>query len=241
MRKALAPLVLAAVMVTGCSTQNKSTDGGKDLVVHAPQKVTIDRDATAELKVTIDRKGMDDPVKVEITNLPEGVSYEEVGKPDKTATERTFHLKARPDAPLATGKIKVKATGGGREQTTEVAYNVQERSSSGSSPVGKQAGEDLRKKREELNTTVQARTKDIDKAMGELREHAKTADAQAKIEINSRLKALEDQRQKLGEDLKNLPTTTAEGWQDFSARVTSAANELHRGANEAVKQFIKKK
>jgi len=243
MKKALAPLVLAALLVTGCNTQTSHNKGkdGKELVASTPQKVAIDRNATTDLKVTVDRsKGFEDPVTVKITGLPEGVVVEEEGNLDKGVKERVFKLKATSEAPLTSGKLKVVVAGGGAEKTHEVAYEVRERSDSASSPAGKQAAEDFQKKRDELNTTLQARMKDIDKSMGDLREQAKTADAQAKVEINSRLSVLEKQRQKLGEDMKTLPTTTAEAWQDFSTRVSSAANDLHKGVNEAVQKFKKK-
>jgi len=243
MKKALAPVVLAVMAAVGCNTQTSHNQGknGKELVATTPQNVAIDRNATTDLKVTVDRsKGFDEPVTVKITGLPEGVTVEEEGKLDKGVSERVFKLKANPDAGLTSGKLKVTVAGGGAEKTHEVAYEVRERSESASSPAAKQAAADLQKKRDELNKTVQARMKDIDRSMAELRERSKTADDQAKVQINSRLSVLEKQRQKLGEDMKTLPTTTAEAWQDFSARVTTATNELHTGVNEALEKFKKK-
>jgi len=249
MKKALAPLVLAALVVTGCNTQTtpKAQDGGKDgkdLVMTAPKEVAIDRDATAELKIAIDRKGFEDPVTVKITGLPEGVTVVEDGKLDKGVKERTFTLKATPDAPLTKGTLKVTASGGGAEKTLEVAYDVREKGTEhtvGSSPAAKQAAADLQKKRDELTGSIQTKMKEIDKSMADLRVQAKGATGDAKTALESRLSALEDQRKKLDEDLKHVPTTTAEAWQGFSTRVTNAANELHKGVNEAVNKLKEKK
>jgi len=244
MKKVLAPLALAALVFAGCNTQTSSSKGkdGKEFELKMPASVSVNQGETAELKVSVERKGFDEPVTVKFEKLPDGVTIEEDGKFDKGVKEKTFTVKAKADAKVGKHTIKVSSTHADMSPNKEVTIEVKEKkaSTSGSSPVGKQAGEDLKRKRDELNTTAQARLKDIDKSMDDLRAEAKTADAKAKVEINSRLSALEDQRKKLGNQVAEIQTTSADAWEAFSARLTTAADELHKGVNEAVTKFKKK-
>jgi len=244
MKKALAPLVLAALVFTGCNTQSSSSKGagGKELKLSTPKSVTVEQDGTAELKLSVARTGFDEPVTVAFTKLPEGVTVEG-GSIDKGVKDKTFTVKAANTAKVGKHTISVDATHADMKDHHEITIEVTAKktsSTSGSSPVGKQAGDNLKLKRDELNAATQTRLKEIDQSMAELRTQAKAADAKSKVEINSRLSALEDQRKKLDTQVGQIQTTSAEAWDEFSVGVNNAANELHKGVTEAVAKFKKK-
>jgi hypothetical protein len=244
MKKVLAPLALAALVFAGCNSQTSSSKGkdGKELKLTTQKTLAVEQDGTVEVKITIDRKGFDDPVVVKFDKRPEGVTIED-GSLDKGVKERAFTLKAAPTAKAGKYTVTVDATHGDMKDHHEIALEVKEKktsSTSGSSPLGKQAAEDLKKKRDALSAAAQVKLKEIDQSMEELRAEAKSADAKAKVEINSRLTALEEQRKKLGTEVAQIQSTSAEAWEAFSARLTNAAEQLHQGVNEAVQKFKKK-
>jgi len=244
MKKVLAPLVLAALVLTGCNTQTSTSKGagGKELKLVTPKTVTVEQDGNAELKVTVTRTGFDEPVAIKFDKRPDGVTIED-GSLDKGVKEKTFTVKAANTAKVGKYTITVDGTHADMKDHHEITIEVKEKktgSISGSSPLGKQAGDDLKRKREELNTATQARLKEIDQSMTDLRASAKTADAKTKVEINSRLAVLDEQRKSLNTQVGEIQNTSADAWEAFSTRVSNAANELHKGATEAVEKFKKK-
>ena len=114
-------LVAAAVLVfnVGCSNDKKTTkgtgEGGKVLKVTTPESLTIKQGEKKQVKVKISRDKFDDPVDIDISNLPEGVTISG-GKPkvEKGATEVTLTVEATEKAPTKKGhKAMVSGTGGG--------------------------------------------------------------------------------------------------------------------------------
>jgi hypothetical protein len=106
------------IAFTACSDKKTATvegEGGKKLELTTPGKTTIKQGATEKVTVAIKRTKFDEPVKIEFTNLPEGVSVKETDmeiKPD--ATKATFTLTATGKAPLKKGHAaKVSASGAG--------------------------------------------------------------------------------------------------------------------------------
>src|SRR4051812_5722115 len=112
MKKALTPLVLAALVFTGCNTQTDTSKGkdGKELKLTAPGTVSVEQGGTAELKVSVERKGFDEPVTVKFDKLPEGVTIEDDGKIDKGVKDKTYTVKAKADAKVGKHTIKVTAS-----------------------------------------------------------------------------------------------------------------------------------
>jgi len=244
MKKVLTPLVLAALVFTGCNTQTTTSKGagGKELKLSTPQSVTVEQDGSAELKVTITRTAFDEPVAIKFTKRPDGVTIEDASI-DKGVKEKTFTVKAANTAKVGKYTITAEATHADMKDHHEITIEVKEKktgSISGSSPLAKQAAEDLKNKREALKTATQASLKEIDQSMTDLRASAKTADAKTKVEIDSRLAVLDEQRKSLGKQVSEIQTTSAEAWESFSERVSNAASELRTGATEAVEKFKKK-
>jgi hypothetical protein len=238
MKKVLTPLVLAALVFTGCN-QTTTTTGkkdGKELKLTTPKSVAVEQGETVKVKVAIDRKGFDDEVTVKFEKLPEGVSIEEAdGKLAKGVKEREFTLKATSAAKVGAATAKVSASGGGVENGHDLSVEVKEKKEK---PDTKAA--ELKKKRDELNTAVQAKIRDIDASMTELQAAAKAADAKAKVEIDKHIANLDEQRKKLGARVAEIQAHSGDAWDTFSASVHSAADELHKGVTDAVKKFKKK-
>src|SRR4051812_5294317 len=115
MKKVLAPLVLAALMVTGCN-QTTTTSGkkdGKELKLTTPKSVTIEQGGSATVNVSVERTKFDEEVTVKFDKLPEGVSVDGDTKLAKGVKAREFTLKATSAAKAGKTTAKVSASGGG--------------------------------------------------------------------------------------------------------------------------------
>jgi len=122
---ALVAGVLAGLV--GCNQTATTQQGDKVLKLTPPGKTNIEQGGTAKFKVSIKREKFDDPVTVDIKNLPEGVTVEDGGRKfDKGETDHEFTLKAADDAKVQDGhKSTVTATGPGTLKTSEdVTINV---------------------------------------------------------------------------------------------------------------------
>lgn len=230
MKRVLASLALAALVVAGCNTQTSVSKGkeGKELKLTSPKTVAVEQGATMELKIAIERKGFDDVVAIKFGDRPEGVTIED-GKLDKGVTEKTFVVKVAPGAKVGKNAISVDATVADMKDHNEITLEVQE----------KKTTDALKQKRDELTSTVQGKMKDIDAQMKVLQDQAKVADAKTKVEINSQIEKLETQRKALNAEFGRMASATADTWQDYSTRLTSAANDLHNGVTAAVKKLKK--
>ena len=120
-------VVLASVAVinSGCEkAKTTNASGTKSITLTKPGNVTLKQGDTSSLKVSISRKGFNEPVEVKFDGLPEGVSIEETDRAiakDKDST--TFNLKAKADAPVVTDKaVTVSVTGG--DLTSKETINV---------------------------------------------------------------------------------------------------------------------
>jgi hypothetical protein len=116
----LAVAVAVLVLAAGCGTNPTKTntvkgEGGKELSLTPPMGTSIKQGETKSVTVKVDRKNLDEPITVEISDLPEGVTAKETTKKlEKGEKEITFTLEAKPDAKLEKGhKVKVKASAGG--------------------------------------------------------------------------------------------------------------------------------
>jgi len=252
MKKLFVSIALVVLVAAGCNTQTSTSKDkdkdGKDgkgskesLSLTIPKSVTVNQDGTAEVKATIDRKGFDDAVTVKFdVDAALGLAVvEEDGKIDKGVKERTFTLKAKPDAKVGKHTITVTASHGEvKTDPKQITVEVKEKaagSTSKSSPVP----DDLKQKRDDLNASVRAKLKEADESLTALRTQVKTADAKVKVDMTKRIDELEKQRKILESDLAEAQTTAATAWADYSARLTRSANELAEGSRKAVDQYKK--
>jgi hypothetical protein len=116
MRKLITLVGALAVGLAGCNQHDTGTGpGGKELTVKAPNPVSVTQGKSQTFEVGITRKGFTDPVTLDFSDLPEGVTVEESDKTiGKDKTTGTFTLKAKDNAPENGGhKAKVRASGGG--------------------------------------------------------------------------------------------------------------------------------
>jgi outer membrane autotransporter protein len=236
MKRKFGFFTLTVLLVVGCNTQSSTNKGkgGTELTLKTPKSVTVEQNDTVKLPIKIERKNFEDAVSIKFDKPPTGISIvEEDTKIDKGVTERTFTLKATDKVKAGEYKLTVIASHADMKDTHEVTVEVKEKATSSTSRSSPVAQEELNQKRAELNATVKEKMKDIDAAMVKLRERAKTADANAKVELNNHLAELDKQRKHLDADLAKVETTTAAQWNDFSARVNSATSELAEGARKA--------
>jgi len=103
-------LVLASGL--GCSGKKEETkEGDKKLTLTAPMNTSIKQDGSTDVEVKIKREKFDDPVTIELSDLPDKVTTDDAKKTiAKDSTSATFTLKAAKDAPVNDGKeVKVTA------------------------------------------------------------------------------------------------------------------------------------
>ncbi len=104
--------VAALVGLVGCGETGKvKGPGGKELKLTAPANTTIKQGESKDVTATIKRTKFDDPVTVELSDLPSGVTADETKKTlEKGQTTAKFTLKAAADANPEEGhKVKVTA------------------------------------------------------------------------------------------------------------------------------------
>jgi hypothetical protein len=111
----LVAIVGLAVGLVGCSGESGKVKGtgGKELKVTTPGDTTIKQGESKDVTVTIKRTKFDDPVTVELSDLPKGVTADESKKTiEKEKDSVKFTLKAADDAtPEKGAKVKVTAKG----------------------------------------------------------------------------------------------------------------------------------
>jgi hypothetical protein len=93
---------LALAGVAGCEKSTVETTGGRKLTLMRPADQTVKQGASEKFAIVIVRKGFDNPVKIDVDNLPKGVSL--VGGDHETiptgALKIDMTLVADRDAPL---------------------------------------------------------------------------------------------------------------------------------------------
>jgi hypothetical protein len=116
----------------GCSGKDKNTEvtgeGGEKLKLTAPSDTNIKQATSEEITVTIKREKFDDPVTIEFSDLPDGVTMEGGLKHtiDKGDTKGTYKLTATDTADVmkAGKEIKVTASVPGKKFSTESRFKV---------------------------------------------------------------------------------------------------------------------
>jgi len=127
--KWLSMIVAAGLVVgiCGCGeTKKVSGEGGAVLKVTGPAATTLKQGESKDITVKIGRTKFDDPVKVTLSDLPAGVTADEMTRTaEKGATEVQFTLKAADDAkPEDNHKGKVTATAKDMKDTVEFTVSV---------------------------------------------------------------------------------------------------------------------
>ena len=118
-------LVLASGL--GCSGKKETTkEGDKELSLTPPLNTSIKQDTAETVDVKIKRVKFDDPVTVEISDLPDKVTAEESKKTiAKDADKATFTLKAAKDAPVTDGtEVKFTAKTDALKTTTTAKFKL---------------------------------------------------------------------------------------------------------------------
>ncbi|HVR76017.1 MAG TPA: hypothetical protein VMT52_16920 [Planctomycetota bacterium] len=114
-------LSMLAAAVLGCERSSVSGPGDQKLTLHKPANQTIERGATNEVKIEIDRGNFRDAITVEFGQLPMGVRLNDQEKkvlPD--AESATFTFFAEPTAELVKNhRVTVTAKGTPDLQVTE--------------------------------------------------------------------------------------------------------------------------
>jgi hypothetical protein len=119
-------MVMLTVSSSGCKKGEQKTaegEGGKKLTVQAPADTEIEGGKDIKVTVKITREKFTDPVDIEISDLPAGVTADPakktIGKDDSSAD---ITLKVDEKAKADTKLAKVKASGGGLSQ--DVTFKV---------------------------------------------------------------------------------------------------------------------
>jgi hypothetical protein len=123
--------VAAAVLVASVGCSGKKTEvkgeGGEKLVLTAPGNTSLSQGTSEEITVTIKREKFDDPVAIEFSDLPDGVTMDgglkhTIAKGD---TKGTYRLTATDTADVKAGQeIKVTASVPGKQFSTESRFKV---------------------------------------------------------------------------------------------------------------------
>lgn len=113
---------------TGCTRETKTVEGeaGKKLTVKAPSDTSVTAGDTAEINVSITREKFNDPVTLNFTGLPDGVTVMESDRNiTKDSSSARFTLKADVDArPVEDHRATVTASGGGLTQEATFLVTV---------------------------------------------------------------------------------------------------------------------
>src|SRR5262249_32188178 len=122
---------VAAILISGVGCSKEKTtvkgEGDKELTLITPKAVNVPQGGTKTFTVEVERKKFDDPIDLDFTDLPKGVTLEEkTWRVEKDKNNATFTLKAEEKAALEDGHTaKVTASGGGMKAgPKEIKINV---------------------------------------------------------------------------------------------------------------------
>jgi len=125
--------VVAAVLVAsvGCNGNDKKTEvkgeGAEKLALTAPNDTSIKQGTSEEITVNIKREKFDDPVAIQFSNLPDGVTMDgglkhTIAKGD---TKGIYKLTATDTAAVKVGQeVKMTASVTGKKFSTESKFKV---------------------------------------------------------------------------------------------------------------------
>jgi hypothetical protein len=112
------------MLAVGCEKTTVQGPGGQAMTISTPRSVAISRGETRALSINVDRKNFDDPVRVSIAQLPEGVSADRTTKTIETDAA-TFMLSAAPTATMVVNQqVRITVAGGDMRATEYFALTV---------------------------------------------------------------------------------------------------------------------
>jgi len=123
-------LAVSALLMTGCEKTTVEGPNATKLTLVKPADSTVRRGSTDKVAIIVKRTNFSEPVVINFTDLPKGVSITDDGGKMEGA-ERTFVLTADENADLvANHAARVSASGPAGITATEVFHiTVQERKS----------------------------------------------------------------------------------------------------------------
>lgn len=123
--------LLGFTACSGSSSKKPAESKGKEgdkLTLMPVDDVTFDAGKSAKITVKIDRKDFNEPVKVELSDLPKDVKADDMEKTiDKDAKEATFTLTAGDKAEAVKTTAKVTATAKDMKATKEFKVEVKKK------------------------------------------------------------------------------------------------------------------
>lgn len=100
MRTLTTALILAVILPATACEESTTRAAGKKLTLTKPADQTIERGATNEISISIDRGGFTGPVNVRFDKLPRGVTVVETKQIAADQSRADYTLHAAPDADL---------------------------------------------------------------------------------------------------------------------------------------------
>lgn len=232
MKKWTMVLGCALLVVTGCKRESGTVTGpdGKKLTLTYPKQVDVAPGGTTKVVLTVARTNFDEPVTVEISGLPTGVS---VADKDMTiakgVTEGNFFLTATEAAKPGNGlAFKVTAKSAGMVNGPfDVKLTVEEKKVSAA------------QQRDDLRAAIKPQLDSANKAIIALEANAKTATGEAKAATEKQLVKIREMRDSLQKDMDRSQAVAADAWDDFSRGCHKAASDLSDATKKALDKLNK--
>jgi len=242
---ALSAVALAAVM--GCNSETVKTTalGGKTLNLTAPKEVDVRvSDDPTKFSVSIERGGFEDDVSIEISGLPSGIELVEKSTTiAKGIKEASYHLRAGEGAKVAESQtFKVTAKGGGATVSKDVRLDVAAKKGDTKPAVGGDPAKpspEVQARKEKLRNETKAKLDANAAAIKSLEDAQKTAQADAKPEIDKDLADLRKRHADLQLQMDKIDTTKSDAWDEFSAGVGKAADDMNAAMKRAMDRIKK--
>jgi hypothetical protein len=196
-----------------------------DLVTPKTAKVTAGE--TSKLEIKIERQGFDDPVTIDIEDLPPGVSVVEKDKIiAKGADNLALTLKAEATAkPVKGAIVKITAKGGKAQPiTVQLKLDVE---------PGIAALAD------ELLKTVQVKLTETDDRIAKLKVGPKDEKDEVRVAREKEAAKLQELRVTVQKQLDAGKVQTPEGWEAYAKGVRGAIDQLHDAVKKAHEKYLK--
>jgi hypothetical protein len=187
-------------------------------------KVTIGE--TAKLEIKISREGFDDPVSIDITDLPAGVSVVEQDRTIANEKDKlTLTLKAEAAAKPVKGAVVKITAKGGKAQPITASFKLDVEGGIAALAA-------------ELLKTIQPKLTDVDDKLAKLAIGAKNEDKGVREEREKELAKLKTMRAEVQKQLAAAKVQTPEGWEAYAKGVHVAVDQLHDAAKKAFAKYV---
>jgi hypothetical protein len=94
-----------------------------------------------------------------------------------------------------------------------------------------------RQDRDAFHKQAEARLKDLDRSMDELKTKSKNATGEAKVQYDEAMTALSKQAAAAREDMRELGSATQERWESVKTRLSASLDDLKTGFERAASRF----